>query len=73
MANGKAAIYGLTKANTPVGPYQNEHALFIWFTEDGKKVEKIEEMFDGVFMKEFMPKMEKHIAEHEAKAQDQLV
>ncbi|KAG6358774.1 hypothetical protein INS49_012293 [Diaporthe citri] len=72
VANGKAAIYAFTKANTPVGPYQNEHALFLWFNEDGKKVEKIEEMFDGVFMKDFMPKLEKHIAEHEAKAQSQL-
>lgn len=71
VANGKAVIYALSKANTPVGPYQNEHALFLWFNEDGNKVEKIEEMFDGVFMKEFMPKLEKHIAEHEAKAQSQ--
>lgn len=68
MAKGKAAIYALTKANTPFGPYQNEHAIFLWFTEDGKKVDKIEEMFDGVFMKDFMPKLERHIAEQEAKA-----
>lgn len=71
VANGKAAIYALSKANTPIGPYQNEHALFLWFDEDGKKVEKIEEMFDGVFMKDFMPKLEKYIAERDAKAQNQ--
>lgn len=72
VANGKAVIYALTSANTPFGPYQNEHALFLWFDEDGKKVEKIEEMFDGVFMKDFMPKLEKHLAEHDAKAQNGL-
>ncbi|KAI7788173.1 hypothetical protein LA080_012238 [Diaporthe eres] len=70
VANGKAVIYALSKANTPIGPYQNEHALFLWFDEDGKKVEKIEEMLDGVFMKDFMPKLEKYIAERDAKEQN---
>lgn len=65
-ARGKAVIYALTKADTPVGPYSNEHALFIWFDESGKKVQKIEEMFDSVVMKDILPKLEKYKAEQQA-------
>ena len=62
-ANGKAVVYALTKADSPMGPYRNEHALFLWFNESGEKVDKIEEMFDGVFMKDFLPKLEQHVAQ----------
>ena len=64
-AHGKAVIYALAKADTPIGPYQNEHACFVWFDESGEKVNKIEEMFDGVFMNEFLPKLDKYIGEKE--------
>lgn len=61
---GKAVIYALTKADTPFGPYRNEHALFLWFNEIGDRVQKIEEMFDAVVMKEFLPKLDKYVAEN---------
>lgn len=62
-AQGKAVIYAITKADTPLGPYNNEHAVFVWFDESGEKVDKIEEMFDGVFMKEFLPKLDEYMAQ----------
>lgn len=62
-AQGKAAIYAMTKADSPLGPYNNEHALFLWFDESGEKVNKIEEMFDGVFMKDFLPKLQHYMAQ----------
>lgn len=65
-------MYALARPKTPFGPYQNEHALFFYFDEDRKKVEKIEEMFDGVSMKDFIPKLERHLAEHDAKATNRL-
>lgn len=72
LANEKAVIYALTSANTPFGPHQNEYALCFWFDEYVKNVEKAEEMFDGVFMKESMPQLEKDLAEHDAKIRNGL-
>jgi len=53
----------MTKADSPFGPYQNEHSLFVWFDESGEKVQKIEEMFDNVVMNEFLPKIQAYVAE----------
>lgn len=52
----------MTKADTPFGPYSNEQAVFLWFNEEGDKVEKIEEMFDSAFMAEFMPNFREYMA-----------
>nr|POE78409.1 austinol synthesis protein h [Quercus suber] len=60
-AEGKAAVYAVTKADSPVGPYANEHALFLWFDEHGTKVTRIEEMFDAAFMDGFLPKLHEHM------------
>lgn len=72
LANEKAVTYALTSANTPLRPYQNEHALLLWFDEYGKGVEKAEEMIDGIFMKESMLKLEKDLAKHGAKIKNRL-
>ncbi|KAI1635393.1 hypothetical protein F4809DRAFT_453304 [Biscogniauxia mediterranea] len=63
VAHSKAAIYATAKADTPFGPYTNEHALFLWFDETGQKVSKIEEMFDSDAMKDFLPKFERYTAQ----------
>jgi hypothetical protein len=55
-------IYAIAKADTPFGPYQNEHALFMWFDDAREKVVKIEEMFDTVVMKETLPKLDQYLA-----------
>ncbi|KAK3680676.1 NAD-dependent epimerase [Podospora appendiculata] len=68
-AHGKAVIYALTKADTPWGPYKNEHALFLWFDESGTEVDRIEEMFDALVMKEFLPKIQEHVARQKAEAE----
>ncbi len=60
-ARGKAAIYATIKADTSFGPYNNEQAVFISFDESGEKVNKIEEMNDTAFRKEFDPKYYQHI------------
>lgn len=58
----KAVIYAFAEADTPFGPYHNEHALFLWFDESGEKVKKIEEMFDTVVMKDILPKINAYVA-----------
>ena len=60
-ALGKAAIYALTKADTAFGPYENEQAVYISFDESGDKVNKIEEMNDTAYRKEWDPQYYKHI------------
>jgi hypothetical protein len=62
VPQGKSVIYALAKADAPFGPYQNEHALFMWFDESREKVVKIEEMFDTVVMKETLPKLDQYLA-----------
>ncbi|RYP30024.1 hypothetical protein DL767_006439 [Monosporascus sp. MG133] len=69
VARGKAAIYAVTKGATPLGPYSNEHALFLWFDESGEKVQKIEEMFDGDAMKDFLHKFNQYVAQQNADGQ----
>ena len=73
MGQGKAVIYAVTKADTPFGPYNNEHSLFLWFDETGENVQKIEEMFDAVVMKDFLPKLEQYVAQQKAQAEAQGV
>ncbi|KAL1854847.1 hypothetical protein VTK73DRAFT_8684 [Phialemonium thermophilum] len=63
VAGRKAVIYAITEADTPWGPYKNEHAMFLWFTEDGGKVKKIEEMFDRVVMEDLLPKIGQYMAQ----------
>ncbi|KAK4124751.1 hypothetical protein N657DRAFT_331757 [Parathielavia appendiculata] len=67
-ANGKAAIYAITKADSPSGPYQNEHAVFLWFDESGEKVTRMEEMVDSAFLKDYMPKLQAFLAQQAAKS-----
>ncbi|KAG6021189.1 hypothetical protein E4U41_002606 [Claviceps citrina] len=58
----KAALYAVAEADTPFGPYHNEQAVFVWFTPAGDKVERIEELFDTVFMREFFPKFKDYLS-----------
>ncbi|KAG5991329.1 hypothetical protein E4U43_004049 [Claviceps pusilla] len=51
-----AALYTLAEADSPLGPYRNEQAVFVWFSPAGDKIQRIEELFDTVFMRDFMPR-----------------
>lgn len=66
---GKAVIYAITEADSPFGPYHNEHAIFLWFDDSGEKLCKIEELFDTVVMNEFLPKIHQYLAQQEAQLQ----
>lgn len=61
-------IYALSKADSPWGPYSNEHALFLWFDESGEKVTKIEELFDTTVMNTFLPKIKERAGQMKAAA-----
>ncbi|KAL2156765.1 hypothetical protein VTH82DRAFT_1511 [Thermothelomyces myriococcoides] len=65
-AHGQAAIYALSKADTPIGPYKNEHALFLWFDKSGKKVDKIEEMIDQAVLKDFFPRLQVYMEQQKS-------
>jgi hypothetical protein len=64
-ARNKAAIYCLSKGDTPFGPWNVEYATFLTFNEAGDKVARCEEMIDPSFMKEFMPRFEEYMREQQ--------
>lgn len=42
-------------------PYRNEYAFFLAFSEDGEKVERIEEFLDSKFATEWFEKMHEYL------------
>ncbi|ORY69634.1 uncharacterized protein BCR38DRAFT_333345 [Pseudomassariella vexata] len=67
-AKSKAVIYATTRADTPFGEFKctNEYAVFVTFTEDGKQINRMEEMVDTAFYQEFFPKFQKYLSEQRA-------
>jgi ketosteroid isomerase-like protein len=49
----RCVIHASSTANTRIGTYGNEYALFLTFTEDGKKISKIEEFVDTAYSAKF--------------------
>jgi hypothetical protein len=47
-------IHASSMADTKIGPYANEYALSLTFTEDGKKVSRFEEFVDSGYSNRFM-------------------
>lgn len=53
----KCALRATSTADTPVGPYANEYAIFVTFTEDGKQITKFEEFVDSACAGQFFAKL----------------
>ncbi|KUI60106.1 hypothetical protein VP1G_11165 [Cytospora mali] len=66
-ANSKAVIYASSKADTLLGDskWKNDFAVFLSFTEDGEKINRMEEMVDTAFYQEFFPRFQKYLKETE--------
>jgi ketosteroid isomerase-like protein len=54
---GVSVIHAASSAMTSVGPYENEYSLFFYYTEDGKKIKKIDEFVDSKYTAGFFPKL----------------
>ncbi|KAJ5761813.1 uncharacterized protein N7511_005195 [Penicillium nucicola] len=67
-ANSTAAVYATSSADTPIPEerWTNEYAIFLWLTNDGLKVQKLEEMVDSAFYIHFFPLFHKYLAEQGA-------
>ena len=50
-------------AQSPIGPYDNEYMFVLSFTQDGRKITKIEEFLDSANCNDFFGKIEKWLAE----------
>lgn len=59
---GEAAIYAISKGDTPFGPWNMEYAVFLTFSESGDKISRIEEMLDSNHAQWFGPQLHKWIA-----------
>jgi ketosteroid isomerase-like protein len=60
----KCAFYATSWAKSPVGPYANEYTWFLWFSESGEKITKIEEFVDSAYIKDFLAKMDAHASDN---------
>ncbi|PVH92161.1 hypothetical protein DM02DRAFT_663221 [Periconia macrospinosa] len=47
-------IHATSTANTKIGPYANEYALILTFTEDGRKVTNFKEFVDSAYSEQFV-------------------
>ena len=67
-SKGKAVIYATSGGDTPFGDFRwtNEYAMFVTFTEDGKQINRTEEMVNTAFYQEFFPKFQKYLSEQKA-------
>ncbi|KAF2844600.1 hypothetical protein T440DRAFT_523349 [Plenodomus tracheiphilus IPT5] len=52
-------IHASSKAETKIGPYTNEYALILTFTEDGRKVTKFDEFVDSAYSRQFVAALAK--------------
>ncbi|KAF2795018.1 hypothetical protein K505DRAFT_374228 [Melanomma pulvis-pyrius CBS 109.77] len=59
--SGEAAIYAVSKGDTPFGPWNMEYAVFLTFTELGDKIARIEEMLDSNHAQWFGPQLQRWI------------
>jgi ketosteroid isomerase-like protein len=64
-AKNKAAVYAVSKANTPFGPWTNEYAVFFTFDESGERIARIEEFVDSAFLNDFFPKFQGYLQEQQ--------
>jgi ketosteroid isomerase-like protein len=53
----KCVMHASSTANTGIGDYANEYALFLEFTDDGKKVVNIEEFVDSAYSTSFFAEL----------------
>jgi ketosteroid isomerase-like protein len=50
-------MHASSMAETKVGRYNNEYALFLDFTDDGRQIKRIEEFADSAYSADFFAKL----------------
>ncbi|PYH86366.1 hypothetical protein BO82DRAFT_350101 [Aspergillus uvarum CBS 121591] len=60
----KAVVYAASTGKLPWGDWNLEYAAFLTFTEDGRKIARLEEMLDTAFLQDFGPKFGKYLQEN---------
>ncbi|KAB8235415.1 hypothetical protein ETB97_002367 [Aspergillus alliaceus] len=67
-AHSKAAIYATSTANTIFGDFKwnNDYAIFVMLTEDGRQIDRIQEMVDTAFFGEFSSRFQKYMSQQGA-------
>jgi hypothetical protein len=58
-------IYAASFADTPFEDlkWKNEYAVFVKFTEDGKRISRIEEMVDTAFYTKFSARFREYLSQ----------
>jgi hypothetical protein len=58
-----AAVHATAIGDTPLGAYENEHVFFFYFTDDGRKVNRVEEYVDTSYSEAFV----KNVKDYQAR------
>ncbi|CAK3734884.1 Hypothetical predicted protein [Lecanosticta acicola] len=61
VAARKSCFHATSSATSPVGPFGNEYSFFLWFSEDGEEITRIEEMVDSAYSKEYFARLTAHM------------
>jgi phosphoribosyl 1,2-cyclic phosphodiesterase len=64
-ASGTAAVYASSNADTPFADekWAMDYAVFLSFSEDGSKIDKMGEMLDTSAFKHLFPKLQQYFME----------
>lgn len=54
----KCMMHASSTADTSIGRYNNEYALFLDFTEDGQRIRRIEEFADSAYSAKFFQRLQ---------------
>lgn len=62
---GTAAVYAISQADTPLPneKWNTDYAIFLSFSEDGLKVDKLDEMVDSGFYNDYFPKFQQWLSQ----------
>lgn len=58
----KVMMWVSSKAQSLIGPYNNEYTILLYFNEAGDKVKKIVEFVDSAYSKDFFTRLRAHMA-----------
>jgi len=57
--NNKVTILAKSKADTVIGPYENEYMITFHMNKEGDKIVLLREFADSAYANEFFPKLKK--------------
>jgi ketosteroid isomerase-like protein len=64
----KVVLHSIARAESAIGPFENEMVFTIWMTDDDSQIKQVREFVDSAYVREFFGRLMKKKAEAEAAA-----